>query len=53
MFTGAQVGEGNVSLAYTLTLDDPSRQLSDADVTAAIDRIEQEVAAQVGGRLRR
>ena len=53
VFTGSQVGEGNVSLAYTLTLDDPSRQLTDADVTAAIDRIEAAVAAELGGRLRR
>ncbi|MPZ73184.1 MAG: phenylalanine--tRNA ligase subunit beta [Nitriliruptorales bacterium] len=53
VFSGSQVGEGNKSLAYALALDDPARQLNDADVTAAIERIEQAVVEQVSGRLRR
>ena len=53
VFAGPQVGEGNKSLAYALTLDDPARQLTDDDVTAAIERIEQEIGSRFGGRLRR
>lgn len=53
VFSGPQVGEGNRSLAYALTLDDPTRQLSDEDVTAAIERIEGEVGRRLDGRLRR
>lgn len=52
VFTGPQIGEGAKSLAYALRLDDPSRQLTDADVTAAIERIEAAVG-ELGGRLRR
>ena len=52
VYTGEQVGAGAKSLAYTLRLDDPAEQLTDADVTAAIDRIEAAVAG-LGGRLRR
>lgn len=52
VFTGAQIGEGSKSLAYALRLDDAHQQLTDADVTAAIARIEEAVAG-LGGRLRR
>jgi phenylalanyl-tRNA synthetase beta chain len=53
VYTGEQVGEGAKSLAYALRLDDPERQLTDADVTAAIERIVAAVEADLGGRLRR
>lgn len=52
VFAGTQVGQGAKSLAYTLRLDDAERQLTDADVTAAIERIEEAVTS-LGGRLRR
>ena len=52
VYTGEQIGPGAKSLAYTLRLDDPAEQLTDADVTAAIERIEAAVA-DLGGRLRR
>ncbi len=52
VYTGAQVGEGNKSLAFSLVLDDPDQQLTDAEEAAAIDAIEEAVAA-LGGRLRR
>ena len=53
VFTGSQVGDGFKSLAYALRLDDSERQLTDADVTAAIERIAVAVAAELDGRLRR
>ncbi|HVM20201.1 MAG TPA: phenylalanine--tRNA ligase subunit beta [Egibacteraceae bacterium] len=53
VFSGAQIGEGNVSLAYALQLDDSARQLTDADVAEAIERIAGTVAERFGGRLRR
>jgi phenylalanyl-tRNA synthetase beta chain len=53
VFEGEQVGEGNKSLAYALVLTDPDEQLTDADVTAAIERIEAAAREQLGGRLRR
>jgi phenylalanyl-tRNA synthetase beta chain len=53
VFAGAQVGEGNKSLAYALELFDPAQQLTDAAVTAAIEDIEAAVGAALGGPLRR
>lgn len=53
VFSGAQLGEGRRSLAYTLRIDDPERQLTDADEAAAIEAIERSVAERVGGTLRR
>jgi len=53
VFTGPQLGEGRRSLAYTLRIDDPERQLTDADEAAAIEAIERSVAERVGGSLRR
>ena len=53
VFSGSQVGEGRKSLAYALQLDDPERQLTDADVTEAIERIAAAVERDLGGQLRR
>ena len=53
VFAGEQLGEGRKSLAYALQLDSADRQLTDDDVTAAIEGIERAVAEQVAGRLRR
>ena len=52
VFRGEQIGDGHKSLAYALQLDNPQRQLTDEDVTAAIDGIET-VVGGLGGRLRR
>ncbi len=51
-YRGEQVGEGRRSLAFTLRLHDPERQLTDADADAAIEGVEAAVAA-IGGTLRR
>lgn len=53
VFRGAQVGEGRKSLAYRLRLDDPDRQLTDADADAAIEAVESAVSERLGGHLRR
>lgn len=53
VFRGPQVGEGRKSLAYRLRLDDPERQLTDADADAAIESIEAVVSERLGGHLRR
>jgi phenylalanyl-tRNA synthetase beta chain len=53
VFHGHQLGEGRKSLAYSVRLDDPTRQLTDADERAAIEAIATAVAQRVGGVLRR
>jgi phenylalanyl-tRNA synthetase beta chain len=53
VFRGPQLGEGRKSLAYSLRLDDPDRQLTDADEHAAIDAVAAAVTERVGGTLRR
>jgi phenylalanyl-tRNA synthetase beta chain len=53
VFRGAQIGEGNKSLAYGLRIDDPTQQLSESDEQAAIAGIEEAIAERVNGRLRR
>ncbi|MGH8885497.1 MAG: phenylalanine--tRNA ligase subunit beta [Egibacteraceae bacterium] len=53
VFRGPQLGEGRKSLAYSLRLDEPARQLTDVDERAAIEAIAIAVAERVGGVLRR
>lgn len=53
VFEGEQIGPGLKNLAYHLRLDDPVRQLTDADAQAVIDMIAAAVADRVGGTLRR
>jgi phenylalanyl-tRNA synthetase beta chain len=52
VYRGEQVGEGRRSVAITLRLQDPARQLTDADAHDVLARIE-EAAAGVGVTLRR
>lgn len=53
VFRGPQLGEGRKSLAYSLRLDDPARQLTDVDERNAIEAVASTVAERVGGVLRR
>ena len=53
VFRGPQLGEGRKSLAYSLSLDDPDRQLTDTDERAAIESVATAVADRVAGTLRR
>jgi phenylalanyl-tRNA synthetase beta chain len=53
VFRGPQIGAGRKSLAYALRLDDPERQLTDDDVSAAIEGVAAAVTRRVGGELRR
>jgi phenylalanyl-tRNA synthetase beta chain len=52
VYRGAQVGEGRKSLAFSLVLEDPATQLTDADEAAAIERVAAAVEG-LGGALRR
>lgn len=53
VYRGEQLGAGRKSLAFRVRLDDPERQLTDADEAAAIDAVEAAVGEAVGGSLRR
>jgi len=52
VYTGAQAGEGNKSLAYTLRFRAPDRTLTDEEVTAARDAAVAEAGRRVGAVLR-
>ena len=51
-FTGAQVGDGNVSLAYRLTFTAPNRSLTDNDLVKIRPKIEKTLKQRVDGALR-
>lgn len=53
VYEGAQLGEGQRSLAFTVVLEDPEVQLTDVEEAAAIEAIAAAVEREVGGRLRR
>jgi phenylalanyl-tRNA synthetase beta chain len=53
VYTGAQLGEGRKSLAYTLRLRAPDRTLTAAEATAARDAAVAEAARTTGAVLRR
>ena len=52
VYTGPQLGEGKKNLAYALTYAADDRTLTDAEVTAAHQRIVAEVSKRLGGALR-
>jgi phenylalanyl-tRNA synthetase beta chain len=52
VYTGAQVGEGNKSLAYTLRFRAPDRTLTDEETLAARDAAVAEAARRTGAVLR-
>ena len=52
VYRGAQVGEGDVSLALRLAFRSPDRTLTDDEVAERRAAIEAALAEQVGGRLR-
>jgi phenylalanyl-tRNA synthetase beta chain len=52
VYTGAQAGEGNKSLAYTLRFRAPDRTLTDSETIAARDAAVAEAASRVGAVLR-
>jgi phenylalanyl-tRNA synthetase beta chain len=51
-FTGNQIGEGKVSLAYRLTFTAPDRTLTDDDLVKVRPRIERTLRQRVDGVLR-
>ena len=52
VYTGAQVGEGRKSLAYTLRFRAPDRTLTAAEASAARDAAVAEAGQRVGAVLR-
>jgi phenylalanyl-tRNA synthetase beta chain len=52
VYTGAQAGEGNKSLAYTLRLRAPDHTLTASEVAAVRDAAVAEAARRVGAVLR-
>jgi phenylalanyl-tRNA synthetase beta chain len=52
VFEGAQIGEGNKSLAYRVTFTAPDRPLTDDDVAKLRPKIEKSLKQRVGGSLR-
>ncbi|WP_375773561.1 phenylalanine--tRNA ligase subunit beta [Archangium gephyra] len=52
VYTGKQIAEGHKNLAYAIRYRSPERTLTDADVTAAHQRIISEVNQRLGGALR-
>jgi phenylalanyl-tRNA synthetase beta chain len=52
VYTGAQAGAGNKSLAYTLRFRAPDRTLTDEETNAARDAAVAEAASRVGAVLR-
>jgi phenylalanyl-tRNA synthetase beta chain len=51
-FTGSQIGEGKVSLAYRLTFTAPDRTLTDDDLVKIRPKIEKTLKERVQGTLR-
>ena len=52
VYRGAQLGAGKKSLAYTFTLRDRTRSLTDEDAEAAMKRILQLLSSRTGAELR-
>jgi phenylalanyl-tRNA synthetase beta chain len=52
VYQGPQVGEGKVSLAYSLTYQAPDRTLTDAEVAALRQRIVAALERDLGAKLR-
>ena len=52
VYTGAQLGDGRKSLAYTLRFRAPDRTLTEDDASAARDAAVQRAAEAVGAVLR-
>jgi phenylalanyl-tRNA synthetase beta chain len=52
VYTGKPIPEGRKNLAYAIRYRSPERTLTDAEVTAAHQRIISEVNQRLGGALR-
>jgi len=52
LFTGAELGEGRKSLAYTLTYRDRGRTLTSEEVSAAHAKIRERLRSDLGAELR-
>lgn len=53
VYRGEQIASGHKSLAYTLTFQGEDRTLTDEEVNAALEKIQQELARKLGASLRK
>jgi phenylalanyl-tRNA synthetase beta chain len=51
-YAGAQIGAGRVSLAIRLVIADPTRTLTDEEITAAVEAVRAALTAEHGAELR-
>ena len=52
VYTGANLGEGKKSIAYTLTFNDPEKTLSDEEVLAVFNKVIEKVTAECNAEVR-
>ena len=52
IYTGENVGDNEKSIAFSLTFSDPTRTLSDEEVTTVFEKIISDVESKVGAKLR-
>ena len=52
VYTGENVGSDEKSVAFSLTFEDPTRTLSDEEVTQVFEKIISDVETKVGAKLR-
>ena len=52
VYRGGQAGEGNKSLAFSLTYQDPERTLTDKEVTRIRNKIIKQLEEKIGAQLR-
>ena len=52
IYRGAQIGEGNKSMAFRVTFTAPDRALTDAELVKVRGKLEKVLKQRVGGTLR-
>ena len=53
VYVGENVGENEKSVAYTLTFNDPTKTLNDAEINVILDKIITDVESKCNAKLRR
>ena len=53
VYVGENVGENEKSVAYTLTFNDPTKTLNDAEINAILDKVISDVESKCNAKLRR
>jgi phenylalanyl-tRNA synthetase beta chain len=52
VYRGERLGEGKKSLAFSLSFRSPDHTLTDAEITAAMDKVLSQTGKQYGANLR-